>query len=562
MRSKLSTFVAIALVAMLCTVVFAKVGSLVSDQANMLATKHGVSLTTAPESVAPAAPLPPVGPRNGNPLDEIIISEDFESYAFGTLPPGWTQIDVDGGTSPVVSGPSQWQVFGGQGYPGHGGTKSVANFYNSPADPNNDWLILPQQNLSGTITLSYWVSSQDPDYLESYEVRVSTTGNQPANFTNLVGDFNDTPNAWTQRTHDLSAFAGAPFWIAFHYDATDEFVIKIDDLLLEGVQEGDFGTITGVVTDDNTNDPIASANVELVGGATTTTNASGIFWFNNVNAGNYSLVFSAALYESDTVAGVTVVAAETTHVDVGLHHMNVDIYDFQSSAPHAPIRDLDSAYMDLTVDEDHIIVDLDVTINIAHTYDSDITIWLQTPWQDRVILADGNGGSGDNFVNTRFDDEAATPIGSGAAPFTGSFRPIEPLTIADASSSIGTWTLIVYDAFAADTGHITDFTLHVTAALAADDPQVSVPSSFVFHGNYPNPFNATTQFTFDMTRAGHASLVLYNITGQEVARLVDGDLQAGHHLIAYNAASLPSGLYFARFDAPGYSATAKTILLK
>ena len=92
MRSKLSTFVAIALVAMLCTVVFAKVGSLVSDQANMLATKHGVSLTTAPESVAPAAPLPPVGPRNGNPLDEIIISEDFESYAFGTLP---SRLDSD-----------------------------------------------------------------------------------------------------------------------------------------------------------------------------------------------------------------------------------------------------------------------------------------------------------------------------------------------------------------------------------------------------------------------------------------------------------------------------------
>ncbi len=562
MRSKLSTFVAVAVVAMLCTVVFAKVGSHVSERGAMLATKYGISMVTAPESVEPASQLPPVGPRDPHSLDDIIISEDFESYAFGTLPPGWTQVDVDGGTSPVVSGPSRWQVFGGQGWPAHSGTKTVANFYNSGALPNNDWLILPQQSLSGTITLSYWVSSQDSLYLESYEVRVSTTGNQPANFTNLVADINDTPAPWTQRTHDLSAFAGAPFWIAFHYDAIDEFVIKIDDLLLEGVQAGEYGTITGTVLDDDSNDPIEGVNVALSGGLTTTTNASGVFGIPNVAVGTYSIVFTHQLYETDSLADVVVATDETTHVDMDLHHLSVNIFDFPSSAPHAPIRDLDSAFMDLTVDEDHIIIDLDVTINIAHTYDSDITIWLQTPWQDRVVLADGNGGSGDNFVNTRFDDEAATPIGSGAAPFTGSFRPIEPLTIADASSTIGTWTLIVYDAFAIDTGHITDFTLHVTAALAADDPQVSVPASFEFHGNYPNPFNATTQFTFDMARAGHASLVLYNITGQEVARLVDGDLQAGHHLIAYNAASLPSGLYFARFDAPGYSVTSKTILLK
>lgn len=562
MPSKLSTFVAVAVVAMLCTVVFAKVIPQASDHTAALSTKYGIPSVTGPESREPAAPLPSVGPRNGNPLDEIIISEDFEAYNNGQLPTGWTQVDVDGGYCTQFARNSTWQVYNYGAANAHSGVKVAMNHYNDAGLANDDWLILPQQDLTGQILLTYWAASQDANYLDDYEVRVSTTGTQPANFTQLIQDFNSVPTTWAQHTHDLSAYAGAPFYIAFHYNSVDEFVLKIDDLVLETIAAGTVGTITGLVSDDNSNDPISGVSVALIGGGTTTTNASGIFWFNNVDAGTYSLAFNHALYESDTLAGVTVVADETTHVDIDLHHLNVDIFDFPYSGPNVPIRDLDSAFMDLTVDEDHIIIDLDVTINIVHTYDSDMTIWLQTPWQDRVVLADANGGSGDNFTNTRFDDEAATAIGGGTAPFTGSFRPIDPLTIADASSTIGTWTLIVYDAWAADTGHITSFTLHATAALAADDPQVSVPASFEFRGNYPNPFNATTQFTFDMARAGHASLVLYNITGQEVARLVDGDLQAGHHMIAYSAASLPSGLYFARFDAPGYSATRKTILLK
>ncbi|GJQ28939.1 MAG: hypothetical protein HBSAPP03_08230 [Phycisphaerae bacterium] len=68
------------------------------------------------------------------------------------------------------------------------------------------------------------------------------------------------------------------------------------------------------------------------------------------------------------------------------------------------------------------ISNMAVTINVLHTWDSDIVIVLVHNGQT-LTLSRNRGGSGDNFINTRFIDAAGTPIASGAAPFTGDFRP-------------------------------------------------------------------------------------------------------------------------------------------
>jgi hypothetical protein len=170
-----------------------------------------------------------------NGLDDVIIFENFDSATPGLLPSGWTQVSLDSGNSPIFYGhPSIWQVFSRTGFPTYSGPCVVACAYNSDSSPNNDWLIMPRENLTGTISLSYWVSSQDPQNPESFEIRVSTGGNQPASFTRLVATITNAPRTWTLHTHDLSQFVGAPFYIAFHYISVDKYVIKIDDVRLEG----------------------------------------------------------------------------------------------------------------------------------------------------------------------------------------------------------------------------------------------------------------------------------------------------------------------------------------
>ncbi len=85
-----------------------------------------------------------------------------------------------------------------------------------------------------------------------------------------------------------------------------------------------------------------------------------------------------------------------------------------------------------------------------------------------VLLANRVGGSGDNFSGTRFNDGAATHISSGAAPFTGSFRPAQSLNAMDDLSPDGVWTLRVTDRAGGDVGTITSWGL-VTRTRWCDD---------------------------------------------------------------------------------------------
>ncbi len=109
------------------------------------------------------------------------------------------------------------------------------------------------------------------------------------------------------------------------------------------------------------------------------------------------------------------------------------------------------------------IQDLDVRIpGITHTFDGDLVISLIAPDSTAVLLSSRRGGAGDNFTNTVFDDEAATAISSGVAPFTGSFRPEQPLSVLDGTPAAGTWTLKVVDAAADDVGTLGSWGLRET----------------------------------------------------------------------------------------------------
>jgi hypothetical protein len=77
----------------------------------------------------------------------------------------------------------------------------------------------------------------------------------------------------------------------------------------------------------------------------------------------------------------------------------------------------------LSVPDAVTIDDVNVTLDISHTSDQDLDVYLIAPDGTRVELFTDVGGGGDHFTGTTLDDEAATPITAGAAPFSGSFSP-------------------------------------------------------------------------------------------------------------------------------------------
>jgi hypothetical protein len=89
-----------------------------------------------------------------------------------------------------------------------------------------------------------------------------------------------------------------------------------------------------------------------------------------------------------------------------------------------------------------------------------------------------------------------------------------------------------------------------------------IPGRFVLYQNYPNPFNPSTTISYDLPARSHVTLKIFNLLGQEVATLVDGDAEAGRHLMQWNAGRLASGVYFYRLQAGKFVENKKMILLK
>lgn len=89
-----------------------------------------------------------------------------------------------------------------------------------------------------------------------------------------------------------------------------------------------------------------------------------------------------------------------------------------------------------------------------------------------------------------------------------------------------------------------------------------LPRQLVLSQNYPNPFNAATEIRYELPERRSVSLEIFNVTGQRVASLVDGEQLEGPHLVQWNAGNLPSGIYLVRLQAGNELATKKMALIR
>ena len=81
-------------------------------------------------------------------------------------------------------------------------------------------------------------------------------------------------------------------------------------------------------------------------------------------------------------------------------------------------------------------------------------------------------------------------------------------------------------------------------------------------GNFPNPYNGSTEIIYALPSAGNATLKVYNLLGRKVADIKDGYHEAGKHRVVFDAVNLPSGIYLYVLHAGGKSITKKMILMK
>lgn len=88
------------------------------------------------------------------------------------------------------------------------------------------------------------------------------------------------------------------------------------------------------------------------------------------------------------------------------------------------------------------------------------------------------------------------------------------------------------------------------------------PHSFSLAQNYPNPFNPQTSIEFDLQKDARVELTVFDLTGREVAKLIDGKVASGKHRVTFAASGLPSGVYIYELRTDGNKANRKMVLVR
>ncbi len=96
----------------------------------------------------------------------------------------------------------------------------------------------------------------------------------------------------------------------------------------------------------------------------------------------------------------------------------------------------------------------------------------------------------------------------------------------------------------------------------SETDNTEIPQEFSLQQNYPNPFNPTTTIPFSVAKAGQVRLTVFNVLGQEVAVLVDENMQPGTYEVRMSTGNLASGVYFYELRAGDISLRRRMLLLK
>ncbi|HWA07689.1 MAG TPA: T9SS type A sorting domain-containing protein [Ignavibacteria bacterium] len=100
------------------------------------------------------------------------------------------------------------------------------------------------------------------------------------------------------------------------------------------------------------------------------------------------------------------------------------------------------------------------------------------------------------------------------------------------------------------------------APIGIHNLNTGVPVVYELHQNFPNPFNPVTKIKFDLPQQSNVNIRVYDIIGNEVARVYNGELTAGFYEVDWNASDFASGVYFYRIDAGDFSSVKRMVLVK
>ncbi len=295
----------------------------------------------------------------------------------------------------------------------------------------------------------------------------------------------------------------------------------------------------------------------IPGGGTTMTAADGSYSLPGLYAGDYTIraskdswgvaVESVSLGNGENLMGVDMVLTPIQQIEI-------------CSAPGLAIPDntpagiSDAVNVALSPSNMPTVSDVEVFVNITHTWQGDLIVSLTSPTGTTVVLHNRTGSSTDDVY--------------GWYPLE--LAPDGDLGLFAGEGTDGDWTLSVSDNAGADTGTLNNWCLKLTysGTVGIEDGEgQNVPLRYALHPNYPNPFNPMTTIEFELPMPGKTMLSIYDLQGRLVKVLKNEYMAAAVHSVRWDGtnsrgARVASGSYYLRMQAEDYDAVHKMMLLK
>ena len=169
-----------------------------------------------------------------------------------------------------------------------------------------------------------------------------------------------------------------------------------------------------------------------------------------------------------------------------------------------------------------LVVDkVEASVRLKHTWAGDLRLTLRAPDGTEVLLFNRRGGDKDDLTNTTFADDAPQTIALATAPFTGRFRPEEPLLLLREHLAEGVWSLRVEDMAAEDGGVLESFRLQLFTKQA----QTGVASNFNIQLRFTGGLSASQRSVFELAKARWQEIIVgdlpsVSVDGEEIDDLL------------------------------------------
>lgn len=211
----------------------------------------------------------------------------------------------------------------------------------------------------------------------------------------------------------------------------------------------------------------------------------------------------------------------------------------------------------ITYADNFTINDLNVNVNIDHTWIGDLTIVLIAPDGTSVLLADGVCGNCDDMVDVTFDDEAADPISGATDPITGPYQPDGNLSDFDGMQTVGDWILRITDNANQDGGTLLDWTLQSCGGILGLDDNFADNAELLIVSQGNNQFKLlmpTTEVTNSLI------LTVTNMLGQKLFSYpLENETGTGYEY-DLDMSHLASGMYIIRLGDENYASVKRIIV--